>query len=280
MFRLAYSSSIRAIILRARLSRSAAAAKFSSTSTLGENQPNEPVDLDPSFKALLRDVDISLLKHKQNPDSAVVHPMPPLQVLDVELVEEGEVPRDAVAGTVAGEREGDEDYHVGRREPRKSPAALFGSQSIGEVILPLELRNSIDRLVEGVPPYINFLLPSINYSTQNRIKEHSTAMHFVSSHTIHPHPLPAQNTHPKKPGKHRTSSEHTNPPNRPQDTQRETGRHLRPLHCLHIMLLSMQCLIILNGGWRESGMCRGSLIGGLGLGLDFGMIIISFSIFL
>ena len=223
MFRPAYSSSIRAILPRARLSLSAV-ANFSSTSTVGEDQPNEPIDLDPSFKALLRDVDISLLKHKQNSHSVVVHPRPPpreLEAFDVEL-EEGEV-REVVAGTVTEEREGEEDYHVGPRDARKSPAALFGSQSIGQVILPLELQNSINRLIAGVPPHISLFiyLPSTNYSTQNRIKQHSTATHSVSSHTNPPHPPPKahQNANPKKPGKHPTISENINPPNRPQDTQ-------------------------------------------------------------
>lgn len=35
------------------------------------------------------------------------------------------------------------------RDGRKSPAAAFGSQRIRQVVLPLELQNSIDRLISG-----------------------------------------------------------------------------------------------------------------------------------
>lgn len=44
----------------------------------------------------------------------------------------------------------DVDYHAGPREARKSPAAAYGSQGIGQVVLPSELQASITTLIEGM----------------------------------------------------------------------------------------------------------------------------------
>jgi hypothetical protein len=54
------------------------------------------------------------------------------------------------------------DYHAGPRDARKSPAALFGSQSIGQVVLPFELQKSIGLLISGEP----YTFP-VNHSPTN-----------------------------------------------------------------------------------------------------------------
>jgi hypothetical protein len=148
MFRPAYP--LRAILPRARINQ--LSANFTSTPVVPADQPNEPLDLDPSFKALLRDVDISLLKHKQNSHSAVLPPraLPKeLETVPFEF-EEGEE-RGISVHVNEGVEVGEEDYHAGPRDARKSPAALFGSQSIGQVVLPFELQKSINLLISGEP---------------------------------------------------------------------------------------------------------------------------------
>ncbi len=96
-------------------------------------QPNPPLDLDPSFQALLRDVDISLERH--NPNGA-----PPLSRRELEaLPVEGREDSFSLSDDAPHD-----EYNL-----RKSPAAHFGSQRIGAVILPLELQASITSIIAG-----------------------------------------------------------------------------------------------------------------------------------
>jgi hypothetical protein len=48
----------------------------------------------------------------------------------------------------------DEDLGDVERESRKSPAAVFGSDQIGTVVLPQELRSAIEEIISG-----NFFSP-------------------------------------------------------------------------------------------------------------------------
>ncbi|KAJ3895786.1 mitochondrial small ribosomal subunit Rsm22-domain-containing protein [Lentinula edodes] len=95
------------------------------TSSFGQVKPS--LDLDPSLQALLKDVDISLTRHKVSVPSHRE-----LDIIPSESIEESRnieitVPEDSLE--------------------RKSPAAIFGSQRIGSIILPVELQNSINLLI-------------------------------------------------------------------------------------------------------------------------------------
>ncbi|TFK77519.1 Rsm22-domain-containing protein [Pluteus cervinus] len=94
-----------------------------STSRTRSNQPNPPLHLDPSLRALLQDVDISLGNY--NPKGTKLHQL--------------EVVSNLQSSDVV-----DEDVESVRR---KSPAALFGSQGIGAVILPDQLQASINLII-------------------------------------------------------------------------------------------------------------------------------------
>lgn len=115
-----------------RLIRPSGARRYASSNT-ETAQPNPPLDLDPSFQALLRDVDISLERH--NPKGAAPPSRRELEALPVEGTEDSLLlPNDAPH----------DEYSF-----RKSPAAHFGSQRIGAVILPLELQASITSIIAG-----------------------------------------------------------------------------------------------------------------------------------
>lgn len=107
-------------------------ASFSS-SPVAAAHTNRRLNLDPSLQALLQDVDISLTNSKP-------HSPPTRRELDIlplegtEAVEKFEEPEQDLAQDYGG---------------RKSPAAHFGSQRIGSVVLPLELQNSINLLISG-----------------------------------------------------------------------------------------------------------------------------------
>lgn len=94
------------------------------------SNPNPPLDLDPSLQALLKDVDISLSRGKTRP---------PLPRRELEAF-----PIEGLENTAIQIDEGLSDH-----EKRKSPAAHFGSQQIGAVILPPQLQTSINLLISG-----------------------------------------------------------------------------------------------------------------------------------
>ncbi|KAG7099840.1 hypothetical protein E1B28_001648 [Marasmius oreades] len=118
--------------LNAFLIRETRYSRSFSTSTPVTRQPKPSLDLDPTLHALLRDVDISLSRDKitESPSPRELDVLPPENLTvtpDTDQVEE----------------------HVdllGSLE-RKSPAAVFGSQRIGATVLPLELQNSINILI-------------------------------------------------------------------------------------------------------------------------------------
>lgn len=126
-------------LTRALLSRT---ATISTTAKTGVHHPNAPLDLDPSLQALLSDVDISLARHKAR--SVMEEP-------SVHTRRELEVFADRSAAVDGAEliEEDAEDVEPDHQDSRKSPAALFGSQRVGAIVLPLELQNAITRLIEG-----------------------------------------------------------------------------------------------------------------------------------
>jgi hypothetical protein len=119
-------------------------APFATTARVA-HQPNAPLDIDPSLQALLRDVDVSLARHKgrQDMEDFMARRHRELEVFpDVggaQLVDGLQLPQEV---------EEDSDM-FDATETRKSPAAQFGSQKYGAVVLPLELTTRISGLIEG-----------------------------------------------------------------------------------------------------------------------------------
>lgn len=113
------------------------ASPFSSSSFTSARHPNTPLHLDPSLKALLKDVDISLTHSR-------THPPPQRKELEVLPVDKEET-----NGKPLDEEDAQDEY-----TQRKSPAAHFGSQQIGAVTIPIQLRNSINVMISGVTLFI------------------------------------------------------------------------------------------------------------------------------
>jgi nitrogen regulatory protein PII-like uncharacterized protein len=103
------------------------------------------LNLDPSLQALLRDVDISL---KNSKHGLAKHK-------ELEIVTSVDWGSDrGLSPTEWTSMEVDEDLGDVERESRKSPAAVFGSDQIGTVVLPQELRSAIEEIISG-----NFFSP-------------------------------------------------------------------------------------------------------------------------
>jgi hypothetical protein len=97
------------------------------------------LDLDPSLRSLLKDVDISLAHHQSH------HSRSPPRALE-ELSADQSLTEAVVADDEASV---EEEMLESDRNRRKSPAAQFGSQRIGAVVLPLELQRSIGAIIAG-----------------------------------------------------------------------------------------------------------------------------------
>ncbi|EIW64053.1 mitochondrial 37S ribosomal protein RSM22 [Trametes versicolor FP-101664 SS1] len=122
--------------LGAILRRQSDVARWASTSAAPSHQPNAPLDLDPAFQALLRDVEMSLtnkVKYEASnvPRELEVYPHDP------DAAEDYLTPAELDA----------QDEGIGGQERRKSPAAFFGSQRTGAVVLPFEMQSTIGRMV-------------------------------------------------------------------------------------------------------------------------------------
>lgn len=79
---------------------------------------------------------------------------------------------------------GGEEYHAGKREDRKSPAALFGSQAIGQVVLPYELQTSVGLMIQGNVGAFNvfqILIHPSFYLEADKTMLHSDAKRLFSS---------------------------------------------------------------------------------------------------
>lgn len=113
-----------------RTLRTVSSLRFSSFSS---HQPNAPLDLDNSFRAILRDVDNSISEEKLKRH----HPSPDMHEL-------------SVYPTVSQSTElVHRDDEGSARAERKSPAAHFGSRRLGAVVIPQELQQSISALISG-----------------------------------------------------------------------------------------------------------------------------------
>lgn len=118
------------LMLRARSIR---ALRFLRCSSSSSHQPNAPLDLDKSFRAILRDIDNSIAEQKLNRH----HSLPDTHELTA-------LPTDSDATELAHQE--DEEN---TRAQRKSPAAHFGSQQPGAVVIPQELKQTIFALISG-----------------------------------------------------------------------------------------------------------------------------------
>lgn len=115
----------------------------SSASSSTAHAPNPPLDLDPSMQALLRDADMSLLRHKAR---RVLGSDPNKPPRELEVYPNDPFTDDAyMTAAELDSQELESEEGLGR----KSPAAAFGSQQIGAVVLPVELQNTISRLIAG-----------------------------------------------------------------------------------------------------------------------------------
>jgi hypothetical protein len=115
-----------------RSSRTLRAVPFLRFSSFSSHQPNAPLDLDKSFSAILRDVNNSIAEQKLKR----YHP-PDIHEMSV-------YPTDSQPTELAHQ-----DGEGNARAERKSPAAHFGSQQLGAVVIPQELKQSIAALISG-----------------------------------------------------------------------------------------------------------------------------------
>ena len=120
------------------------ARNISSSQVAHSQHPNAPVELDPSYKSLLEDVDLSLLRHKARHGALdPVRSAPVPRELEV-------FPSDPFDEYMTSEELDDQESGQQGREKQKSPAALFGSRRIGSIVLPFELQQTISRLIAGM----------------------------------------------------------------------------------------------------------------------------------
>jgi hypothetical protein len=115
-----------------RSSRTLRTLPFLRSSSFSSHQPNAPLDLDNSFRVILRDVDNSISEQKLKRH----HPSPELSVYPT-----------VSQSTELAHRDDEDEGSV--RAERKSPAAHFGSQQLGAVVIPRELQQRISSLISG-----------------------------------------------------------------------------------------------------------------------------------
>lgn len=120
-------------LLRSSRCTPTASAAFSTSTRLPIAQPNPRLNFDdPSLEALLQDVDITMHARSRREKT----PMHELEILSSRNVE-------------AEALHEDYDQVTHGNLPRKSPAALFGSQLMGSVVLPLQMQGQIQHLISG-----------------------------------------------------------------------------------------------------------------------------------
>ncbi|KAJ7103114.1 mitochondrial small ribosomal subunit Rsm22-domain-containing protein [Mycena belliarum] len=128
--------------LRGLQRSSAALSFFGSSASPSFPQVNPRVDLDPALRDLLRDVDMSLGGKKQRSRG----PHDPLK-RELQQFMELQQNTSVIVTDQADDIEFDPQEAEHDVEGRKSPAAAFGSSGIGDVVLPLELQNSINLII-------------------------------------------------------------------------------------------------------------------------------------
>ena len=125
--------------------------------------PNGPLELDNSFRELLRDADMSLAKHRGS-----IGKPPPIEL------ESWPVPTESIQSADGEHIENDDDHdQLSARWKRKSPQARFGSTGLASGALPLELQRSIDSLIQGLISLLFFHALLIKSGLQSRTRSNS-----------------------------------------------------------------------------------------------------------
>ncbi|KAH9050521.1 Rsm22-domain-containing protein [Lactarius hengduanensis] len=115
------------ICIRHGTGRALRAISFLRSSPFSTHQPNAPLDIDESFRTILQDIGDSVLDQKLNA---------PPRVHELTAYPTDSEPVDLT--------QLDDEPHA---LERKSPAALFGSQRLGAVVVPQELQQTISGLI-------------------------------------------------------------------------------------------------------------------------------------
>ena len=131
----------------------------SQNNVLEPQLPNS-VELDPSWQALMKDVDMSLLKHKarMDPEELSAYHAKKIREAEVFPVEsslEGHLRALEIPSDDDLDAQEYLDVHRDSKE-RKSPAALFGGRRIGAVVLPYELQHAIRNVIVGEHLHLSF----------------------------------------------------------------------------------------------------------------------------
>lgn len=138
--------------------------------------PRPPLDLDPSYEALLDDMDMSLTRHKRwRRPSAAERPGTTHRELDV-------LPFDPSLEVAHLQVELQSEESGDAREARKSPAALFGSKGFGTLEIPEELQMQIKSLIAGVYP-TTYRKTYVSFSSMlehDRTQLHSDALRLFT----------------------------------------------------------------------------------------------------
>ena len=116
-----------------------------SSTYAGPQEPNAPLELDPSLRNLLKDADMSLRRfsHKIRKESST-NSTRELEVLEFDETWSSEQsPHNA------------EDQNPFERKERKSARAAFGSRGIGSVSIPNQMREAIENIINGVSNALN-----------------------------------------------------------------------------------------------------------------------------
>ena len=115
------------IYIRNGTGRALRAISFLRSSPFSSHQPNAPLDIDESFRTILQDIGnsqkLNAVPHRHE---LTAYPTDSEPGKLTHLDDEPDTPMD-----------------------RKSPAALFGSQRIGAVVIPQELQQTISGLISG-----------------------------------------------------------------------------------------------------------------------------------
>ena len=133
-------------------------------SSAPNNLLRPPLDLDPSLQALLKGEDITL-KHTKVLPRAIRE----LEVIDNLTLMEHQISLDDWKPMDIY------DTIIGRSGERKSPAALFGSQRIGMVVLPSELHSAIKQLIAGMHP-VKMAIIIVHIGSQTEINHKFAVM--------------------------------------------------------------------------------------------------------
>ena len=115
------------ICIRNGTGRALRAISFLRSSPFSSHQPNAPLDIDESYRSILEDIGnsrkLNAIPHRHE---LIAYPIDSEPSTVTHLDDEPNIPMD-----------------------RKSPAALFGSQRIGSVVIPQELQQAISGLISG-----------------------------------------------------------------------------------------------------------------------------------